>query len=84
MVNSILGLMSILKSWPVTRGWGIHCINITNGEGLWKVTGCMTPAAIADGYLAASNTYDGYMYVFVKAKRNYTFRSTTAITSGTS
>ncbi|MBT0159995.1 hypothetical protein G4O51_08415 [Candidatus Bathyarchaeota archaeon A05DMB-2] len=25
-----------------------------------------TPVSIADGYLAASNTYDGYMYVFGK------------------
>jgi hypothetical protein len=73
------------ESWPVTRGWGIHCINITNGEGLWKVTGCMTPAAIADGYLAASNTYDGYMYVFGKGKSATTLTAPqTAVTSGTS
>ena len=28
----------------------------------------MTPGAIADGYLTASNSYDGYMYVFGKGK----------------
>jgi hypothetical protein len=28
----------------------------------------MSPGAIADGYLAASNGYDGYMYVFGKGK----------------
>ena len=28
----------------------------------------MTPGAIADGYLTASNPYDGYMYVFGKGQ----------------
>jgi hypothetical protein len=64
---------------PMTRGWGVHCVNATTGELVWKVmipaggvgggiTG--TPggiAAIADGYMVISGT-DGYMYVFGKGK----------------
>jgi hypothetical protein len=53
---------------PVMRGWKLHCINVTTGEGIWNITGPMNPGAVADGYLAASNTYDGYEYVFGKGK----------------
>jgi hypothetical protein len=53
---------------PITRGWGLHCINATTGEGVWNITGCMTPGATADGYLVASNSYDGYTYVFGKGE----------------
>ena len=62
-------------SEPITRGWKLHCINATTGEGVWNITGCMTPGAIADGYLTAANSYDGYMYVFGKGK------STTTVTA---
>jgi outer membrane protein assembly factor BamB len=57
---------------PITRGWGLHCINMTTGEGLWNVT--ISGAAskhssdlrvIADGYLFHFSG-DGYMYVFGK------------------
>jgi len=63
------------ETWPVTRGWGIHCINITDGTGLWTVTGCMTPAAIADGYLIAGNDFDGYTYGFGKGISETTVES---------
>ena len=73
------------ESWPVTRGWGIHCINITDGTGLWTVTGCMTPGAIADGYLTAGNSYDGYTYVFGRGKSATTIQAPlTAINPGQS
>jgi hypothetical protein len=55
-------------SWPMTRGWGLNCINITTGELVWKISQPMTYGAIADGYLTAANSYDGYMYVFGKGK----------------
>jgi hypothetical protein len=55
-------------TYPRTRGWGIHCINATTGEGLWTMTGSQTPAAVADGYLVTSNPDDGYMYVYGKGK----------------
>ena len=54
---------------PVTRGWKLHCINATTGEGIWNITAAAAfggAYAIADGYLTASNNYDGYMYVFGK------------------
>jgi outer membrane protein assembly factor BamB len=53
-------------SQPVTRGWHLHCINATTGEGIWKITGPMSVGAIADGYLTGSDPYDGYMYVLGK------------------
>ncbi len=56
------------QSEPVTRGYKIHAINATTGKGLWNMTGSMVPGAVADGYLTASNGYDGYTYVFGKGK----------------
>jgi hypothetical protein len=52
------------ESWPLTRGWGLHAINITNGELVWKIDNPMSVGAIADGYLTAADSRDGYMYVF--------------------
>jgi hypothetical protein len=57
---------------PITRGWHFHCINATTGELIWKMTGAMSPGAMADGYLTASNPNDGYMYVFGKGKSQTT------------
>ena len=53
-------------TWPLTRGWGLHCINITTGEGIWKINNPMQQGAIADGYLVAPNPWDGSLYVFGK------------------
>ena len=59
---------------PITRGWQVHCINATTGEGIWKVglpgggskhTTDVGP--VADGYLSIGGS-DGYMYVFGKGK----------------
>ena len=55
-------------SWPKTRGWSLHCINITTGEGIWRITGEQSVGAIADGYLIASNSWDGHIYVYGKGK----------------
>jgi hypothetical protein len=57
---------------PQTRGWKLYCINANTGENIWNITGPMTPGAVADGYLAAINLYDGYMYVFGKGKSETT------------
>jgi hypothetical protein len=64
------------ETWPVTRGWSIHAIDVFTGKGVWNVTGCMIPGAIADGYLTAADSFDGYMYVFGKGK------SATTVTAG--
>ena len=53
---------------PIPRGWKIHCIDAATGEGIWNLTGAMSVGAVADGYITASNSYDGYMYVFGKGK----------------
>ncbi len=57
---------------PITRGWKLHCVNATTGEGIWNITGSLNPSAIADGYLAASGSYDGCTYVFGKGKSSTT------------
>jgi hypothetical protein len=55
-------------SQPITRGWGLYCIDAMTGQGLWNITGPMVPGAISDGYLTAGNSYDGYLYVFGKGQ----------------
>ncbi len=59
---------------PITRGWQLHCIDATTGEGLWKVgiAGASSKhttnlGPIADGYLTMAGS-DGFMYVFGKGK----------------
>ena len=52
------------ETQPITRGWGLHCIDAYTGKGVWNITGFMVPGGMADGYLTASSRYDGYMYVF--------------------
>ena len=71
-------------SQPVTRGWGLHCVNATTGELLWKIMGDMNPQAVADGYLAATAPYDGHLYVFGKGKSTTTVEAPlTAVPKGT-
>ncbi len=55
-------------SQPITRGLKLFALNATTGENIWNITGGMLAGAIADGYLAASDPYDGYEYVFGKGK----------------
>lgn len=74
---------------PITRGWRLHCINATTGIGIWNITGFSGSrnflGAIADGYLAFDNFYDGHMYVFGKGQSQTTVVAPQiAITSGTS
>jgi hypothetical protein len=59
-------------SEPIPRGYKLHAINITTGEGIWNITGRMSPGAVSDGYLTASNAYDGFMYVFGRGKTSTT------------
>jgi hypothetical protein len=56
----------------MTRGWGLHCIDIFTGELIWKIGNPMTYGAVADGYLTAGNPWDGYMYVFGKGQSETT------------
>ncbi|HLN45250.1 MAG TPA: PQQ-binding-like beta-propeller repeat protein [Candidatus Sulfotelmatobacter sp.] len=54
-------------SQPMTRGWGIHCINVTTGELIWKTKMVGSTGAVADGYLTVAGS-DGNMYVYGKGK----------------
>ncbi|HLN45879.1 MAG TPA: PQQ-binding-like beta-propeller repeat protein [Candidatus Sulfotelmatobacter sp.] len=79
---------------PVTRGWGLHCINATTGKGIWFTTGAWGfsitlqdpistfPGPIADGYLVASAS-NGYNYAFGKGKSKTTIEGPfTAVPKG--
>ena len=70
---------------PLMRGWNLHCINATTGEGLWNITGGGTVGAVSDGYITFDSRYDGYMYVFGKGKSATTVSAPqTAIAQGQS
>jgi hypothetical protein len=70
---------------PLTRGWKLHCVNATSGEGIWNITGAMRPGPVADGYLAGASMYDGYLYWFGKGKSTTTVEGPkTAIAAGQS
>ncbi len=72
------------QTYPITRGWRLHCVDVYTGKGLWNITGSMQPGAISDGYLTAGNAYDGYMYVFGKGQSATTVSAPQIqITSGT-
>jgi hypothetical protein len=55
-------------TYPLTRGWGLHVINMTDGKLVWKLNNPMSYGAVADGYLVATNSWDGYTYVIGKGK----------------
>jgi hypothetical protein len=71
-------------SAPLTRGWSIYAINATTGVGIWSTTGPMSPGVVSDGYLTATNFYDGYLYVFGMGLSATTVSAPqTAVTAGT-
>jgi hypothetical protein len=68
-------------SQPLRRDWKMHAINITTGEGIWKIASAQSglgtgsrvfQGAIADGYLLYSDAYTGYMYAVGKGKSETT------------
>lgn len=79
-------------SQPITRGDRMYCLDAKTGEMIWNITlGQGAPGsrafqgAIADGYLAHTDEYNGYMYVFGKGQSATTVSvPQTAITKGTS
>jgi hypothetical protein len=59
---------------PITRGWGVNCIDAITGEPVWKLEGPWVwggPGPIADGYLTITSN-EGYMYVFGKGESETT------------
>ena len=68
-------------SQPLRRDWKMHAINITTGEGIWKIASCQSglgtgsrvfQGSIADGYLLYSDAYTGYMFAVGKGKSETT------------
>jgi hypothetical protein len=66
---------------PLKRGMRMHAINITTGEGIWKLTMQQTGStdgsrvfqgSIADGYLAYSDAQTATMYVVGKGQSSTT------------
>ena len=51
---------------PMWRGGAIHAIDAHTGIGVWNLSGWWQNPAIADGYLAAFNNYDGLVYCIGK------------------
>jgi hypothetical protein len=69
---------------PATRGWGLICLNVTNGDFMWKISGAnLGPGGASQGYLTASSSYSGYFYVLGKGKTALTLNAPqTALTPG--
>jgi hypothetical protein len=71
-------------SAPLTRGWSAYALNATTGALIWSTLGPMLPGLISDGYLTATNFYDGFQYVFGMGQSATTVSTVqSAITSGT-
>ncbi|MGD6808647.1 MAG: PQQ-binding-like beta-propeller repeat protein [Candidatus Bathyarchaeia archaeon] len=79
-------------SQPLTRGWKLYCLDAYTGVELWNVSlaqgvpGSRTfQGAIADGYLALTNEYDGNLYIYGKGPSSTTITApSTAINLGQS
>jgi hypothetical protein len=70
---------------PLLSGESLHVINATTGEGVWNMSGWLTPLAVADGVLLAFNAYDNRLYAFGKGKTATTISaSPTVSTEGSS
>ena len=63
---------------PITRGWKLHCVNATTGDGIWNITAFSGSrdfrGAVADGYLAFDNFYDGTCTCSVRVRVLLLFR----------
>jgi outer membrane protein assembly factor BamB len=72
---------------PIFKGATLDCINATDGTLIWDVLSFNNRAgfAIADGYLACYNIYDGQVYSFGKGPSVTTVEAPkTAVTVGSS
>jgi len=52
---------------PLLKGYRLRCIDLTNGEEVWNVSGFFFNLAIADGIIVGWNGYDNQIYAFGKA-----------------
>ena len=69
---------------PITRGWNLHCINATTGQGIWKISTPGSLGVIADGYLTAGSIYDGNTYCYGRGPSSVSFTTLGNSISGSS
>jgi len=71
-------------SAPLSRGWSIYDINATTGQEIWSTLGSMSAGVISDGYMTATDFYNGYLNVFGMGLSTTTVSAPqTAVTAGT-
>jgi outer membrane protein assembly factor BamB len=69
-------------SQPITRGWGMHCIDAYTGDLVWKIKTPGAAGPVSDGYISVSCN-DGYQYVFGQGKSATTVTTPdTAVSKG--
>ena len=66
---------------PVLRGNRLYAIDTEDGNELWSIAGLMAPVALAEGHLVATNSYDGYIYVFNKGQTETTVSASPSVVS---
>lgn len=64
---------------PLWSGARLYAANAYNGSLVWSIAGMMTPNAVADGYLFATNAYDGLTYCFGKGNTATTVSATPTV-----
>ncbi|MEM2351915.1 MAG: PQQ-binding-like beta-propeller repeat protein [Thermoproteota archaeon] len=67
---------------PLYLGGKLYCINASNGQLLWKISGWWPGGgmAVAEGYLVNHNGYDNRIYCFGKGPTQTTVSTNTALT----
>lgn len=73
---------------PLYRGYQVHCINATTGEGIWKMDGWagtigghgVSTSILADGYFVYYNFYDNQIYSVGKGPSQTTVLASPEIT----
>ncbi len=68
-------------SEPLWRGGRLYCLDANSGKELWSISGWMPGSAIADGYLAVLNNYDGQIYCLGKGQTAVTVSATPKVSA---
>ncbi|TRO48480.1 hypothetical protein E2P60_00940 [Candidatus Bathyarchaeota archaeon] len=74
---------------PLYRGYMVHCINATTGEGIWKMDGWagtigghgVSTCVLADGFFVYYNFYDNAVYSVGKGPSETKVAASPAVTS---
>ncbi len=68
---------------PLWRGSYLRCINITNGQEIWKLSDFSSGFALASGYIVTVNQYDNLIYCIGKGPSAVTVSTSPVIGSPT-